>query len=38
LQRLWRAGVTMRLLDERIIVWPITIAVIAQIFTLALFG
>jgi hypothetical protein len=35
---LWREGVTMRLLDEFIIVWPITIAVIAQIFTIALFG
>jgi len=28
----------MRLLDEFIIVWPITIAVVAQIFTVAIFG
>jgi len=28
----------MRLFDEFIIVWPITIAVIAQIFTIAVFG
>jgi len=28
----------MRLLDELIIVWPITIALIAQIFTIAIFG
>jgi len=28
----------MRLLDELIIVWPITIAVIAQIFAIAIFG
>jgi hypothetical protein len=34
----WREGVTMRLLDELIIVWPITIAVIAQIFAIAMFG
>jgi hypothetical protein len=34
----WREGVTMRLLDDFIIVWPITIAVIAQIFTIAMFG
>jgi len=27
----------MRLLDEFVIVWPITIAVIAQIFTIAVF-
>jgi len=27
----------MRLLDELIIVWPIAIAVIAQIFTIAVF-
>jgi len=28
----------MRLLDELIIVWPITIALIVQIFTIAIFG
>jgi len=38
LSSLRREGVTMRLLDEFIIAWPIMIAVIAQIFAIAMFG